>query len=103
MINLSESNYEVRLAMATLLKPNINELRLIEPSLNDKEIAGDNVEVIGYYDEGKMVNFSVFRQLDYNNIEKIQITKSTPDSLQSECAYFKARGFKYLHLEPKDE
>lgn len=117
-INLLETNYKVCLPMATLLKPDLNEIRDIyfqycrykkfksAPVIHDKEILGDDIEVIGYYDEGNLVAFSLFRHFDHDNIENFQFAWDYKNpklrygikSLESECAYFKERGCKYLYL-----
>lgn len=117
-INLEKTDYEVSLPMATILKPNVYELREIYfdycrykqfpsvPVIHDAEIINDDIEVVGYYDQGKLVAFSLFRIFDHSNIENLQFAWNYHNpklrygikSLESECAYFKERGFKYLYL-----
>ena len=117
-INLERTDYEVNVAMATILQPNINELRLIYydyckykefasvTPLHDAMMLNDDIEVIGYYEQGNLVAFSLMRLYDQSHVENIQFAwnYSNPDtrlgikSLEAECAYFKERGFKFLEL-----
>ena len=110
-INLEKTDYEVNVAMATILQPNIDELRLIYYDYcKHKEFASvtplHDVEVIGYYEQGNLVAFSLMRLYDQSHVENIQFAWNYSDpqtrlgikSLEAECAYFKERGFKFLEL-----
>mgnify|MGYP003671776631 FL=1 len=69
-------------------------------------ILNDDIEVIGYYDGGELVAFSLMRHYDSETIENIQFAWNydNPElrlgikSLEAECAYFKTRGFKFIEL-----
>lgn len=70
-----------------------------------------NNDVIGYYDNGELVAFSIMEILDDYNVEALQFAwnYTTPKlrlgikSLKHECALYKERGFKYLYLGGADE
>ena len=64
-------------------------------------------DVIGYFDQGKMVAFSLVKRYDNKNAECTQFawTYHEPklrmgiETMKTECAIYKARGFDYLYLE----
>ncbi len=68
-------------------------------------------DVIGYYENDKLVAFSLLRRYDAENVEAIQFAwdYQTPslrlgiESLKSECAVYKELGFRYLYLGGADE
>ena len=117
-INLERTDYDVQVAMATILKPNVRELRKIYydyckykefasvTPLHDAMRLNDDIEVIGYYEQAQLVAFSLMRIYDHSHVENIQFAWNYRDpktrlgikSLEAECAYFKARGFKFLEL-----
>lgn len=117
-INLDKTNYKVSLPMAVILRPDPNEIREIYfqycrhkqfksvPVIHDKEILGEDILVLGYYDQGNLEAFSLFRIFDNENIENFQFawTYHNPKlrygikSLETECALFKAMGYKYMYL-----
>jgi|TARA_R110000772_G_scaffold60728_1_gene137036 hypothetical protein len=117
-INLDQTNYEVEVSMATILQPEPDALRQIYNDyccykefasvtpLHDAMILNDDIEVIGYYDGGELVAFSLMRHYDSETIENIQFAWNydNPElrlgikSLEAECAYFKTRGFKFIEL-----
>jgi hypothetical protein len=64
-------------------------------------------DIIGYYDDKKMVAFSLIRRFDDENAlcdqfawtyhnHKMRLGIKT---MKTECAIYKARGFRYLYLE----
>ena len=63
-------------------------------------------DVLGYYDNSKLVAFSLCRRYDDDNVESIQFAwdYSNADlrlgikSIENECAYYQSLGFKYLYL-----
>lgn len=77
----------------------------------DSEFTDSKNDVIGYYDNGDLVAFSLLRRYDNENVEAIQFAwdYKTPqlrlgiNSLKNECAIYKERGFKYLYLGCADE
>ena len=73
----------------------------------DSRYTDPMTDVIGYYDAGKLVAFSLIKRYDdYNGLcDQFAWNYHRPkmrlgiESLQTECAIYKARGFKYLYLE----
>jgi hypothetical protein len=64
-------------------------------------------DIIGYYDHEKLVAFSLIRRYDEENAlcEQFAWTYHNPklrlgiNSLITECAVYKEKGFKYLYLD----
>jgi len=77
----------------------------------EEEYTDPRNDVIGYYDNNKLVAFSLIRRYDHHNAEAVQFAwdYANPElylgysSLQSECAYYKAQGFHYYYLGGADE
>ena len=64
-------------------------------------------DLIGYYDEEKLVAWSLIRRFDQHNAQCDQFawTYHKPklrlgiETLKTECAIYKKQGFKYLYLD----
>ena len=64
-------------------------------------------DVIGYFDQNKMIAFSLIKRYDDKNAECVQFawtyhdprTRLGIETMKTECAIYKARGFDYLYLE----
>jgi hypothetical protein len=64
-------------------------------------------DIIGYREEGKLVAFSLIKRYDEHNAlcDQFAWTYHNPktrlgiESMKTECAIYKARGFDYLYLE----
>ena len=64
-------------------------------------------DIIGYYDQTQLVAFSLIRRFDQNNAlcDQFAWTYHRPrmrlgiESMKTECAIYRARGFDYLYLE----
>lgn len=64
-------------------------------------------DVIGYYDKEKLVAWSLIRRFDQHNAlcDQFAWTYHNPklrlgiETMKTECAIYKARGFQYLYLE----
>jgi hypothetical protein len=64
-------------------------------------------DVIGYYDAGALVAWSLIRRFDQHNAQCDQFawTYHRPklrmgiETMKTECAIYKQQGFKYLYLE----
>lgn len=75
------------------------------------ELYDPNSEIIGYYVNNMLVAFTCIKILDNENIESVQFAwdYNQPtlqlgiQSIKSECAIYKQRGYKYLHLGLADE
>ena len=67
-------------------------------------------KVMGYFDEGKFVAFSLLYELDKHNIEALQFAWDYENpklrlgirSLENECNWAKTNGYKYLYLGQDD-
>jgi hypothetical protein len=65
-----------------------------------------NNDVIGYYDNDKLVAFSIIIRQDKENVEALQFAWDYKNpklflglkSLRSECAIYRDLGFKYMYL-----
>lgn len=122
-INLTDTNYQ-KLDCQRILHPApISDLQTIYKSycdhkrfksvmpIFDSEFVDPKNDVIGYYDQGQLVAFSLMRRYDADNVEAIQFAwdYANPklrlgiESLKSECALYKARGFRYLYLGEANE
>ena len=74
--------------------------------LFESQFSDNSTNVIGYYDQKKLVAFSIIKIHDAENVEAIQFAwdYSNPklrlgvNSLKHECAVYRDRGFKYLYL-----
>jgi hypothetical protein len=64
-------------------------------------------DIIGYFDSGSLVAFSLIKRYDQHNAECAQFawTYHNPklrmgiETMKTECAIYKAQGFHYLYLE----
>ena len=73
----------------------------------DRQYTDPMTDIIGYYDEDKLVAFSLIKLYDRDNAlcEQFAWTYHKPkmrlgiESLITECAIYKERGFKYLYLD----
>lgn len=77
----------------------------------EEEYTDPKNDVIGYYDNNKLVAFSLIRKYDTENCEAVQFAWDYANpklqlgysSLKSECAYYRAQGFRYYYLGGADE
>ncbi len=64
-------------------------------------------DVIGYYDRGELVAWSLIRRFDHKNAlcDQFAWTYHRPrtrlgiETMKTECAIYRERGFRYLYLE----
>jgi hypothetical protein len=118
-IDLSKTNYKESVNWKYLLEPDIPALNKIYRDyciykhfasvmpIFDSRYTDPTTDVIGYYDTGKLIAFSLIKRYDdYNGLcDQFAWNYHKPKmrlgikSLQTECAIYKARGFKYLYLE----
>ena len=64
-------------------------------------------DIIGYYDQDRLVAWSLIRRFDQHNAlcDQFAWTYHNPktrlgiETMKTECAIYKARGFEYLYLE----
>ena len=75
--------------------------------LFDSQFTDPFTDVIGYYEDRKLVGFSLMKRYDTKNVLASQFawTYHNPriklgiESLKTECAIYRDRGFEYLYLD----
>jgi hypothetical protein len=118
-IDLSKTNYEINVEWMYMAKPDIPALNDIYKTyctykrfasvmpIFDSRYTDPMIDVLTYHDGGKMVAFSLIRRYDEHNAlcDQFAWTYHNPrlrlgiETMKTECAIYKARGFKYLYLE----
>jgi len=76
-----------------------------------EEYTAEHNDVIGYYNNSQLVAFSLIYRYNEKNAECVQFAWDYANpklqlgyaSLKSECAYYKAQGFRYYYLGGADE
>jgi arginyl-tRNA--protein-N-Asp/Glu arginylyltransferase len=117
-IDLSKTSYEVIHSARLMQSPNIIELQTIfktycqhkkfisvEP-MWDNEFIWSHNDVIGYYDNAKLVAWSVVTKYNKDDVYSVQFAwdYANPElrlgikSIEHECAYYKSQGYKYYYL-----
>jgi hypothetical protein len=118
-IDLSKTNYKINVEWMYMPKPDIPALNEIYRTycthkhfasvmpMFDSRYTDPMIDVIGYYDQAKLVAFSLIRRYDQHNAlcDQFAWTYHNPkmrlgiETMKTECAIYRARGFKYLYLE----
>jgi hypothetical protein len=118
-INLSKTNYQATVTWQYLRDPNIEQLNSIYRTycaykkfdsvmpIFDSRYLDPNTDVIGYYDQDQLVAFSLIVVYDQHNAmcDQFAWTYHDPqkrlgiESLKTECAIYRDRGFQYLYLD----
>ena len=118
-IDLAQTTYRPTVTWEYLLEPNIAQLQDIYRTyciykhfasvmpLFDSQFTDPMTDVIGYQEQGKLVAFSLMRRYDTENVLASQFawtyhnprTRLGVESLKTECAIYRDRGFKYLYLD----
>ena len=118
-INLSQTNYTQSVEWQYLRDPDIPVLNKIYRDyciykhfasvmpIFDSRYTDSMTDVIGYYDNKKLVAFSLIRRYDNKNAlcDQFAWNYHNPrlrlgiQTLQTECAIYRERGFQYLYLE----
>ena len=118
-IDLSKTTYQATVEWKYICKPDIAELNSIYRTyciykhfasvmpIFDSQYTDQNTDIIGYYDTGKLVAFSLIKR--YNQFDALCAqfawTYHKPkmrlgiESLKTECAIYRERGFQYLYLD----
>ncbi len=73
----------------------------------DSQYQDPGTDIIGYRDAGELVAFSLMKRYDDHNVLASQFawtyhnpkTRLGIESLRTECAIYRQRGFKYLYLD----
>ena len=118
-IDLSKTNYQINVEWMYMTRPDIAALNNIYRDycvhkkfssvmpIFDSRYTDPMTDVIGYYDQAKLVAFSLIRRYDEHNAlcDQFAWTYHNPklrmgiETMKAECAIYKARGFQYLYLE----
>jgi hypothetical protein len=118
-IDLGQTDYTPSVKWEYLCDPDIPKLNQIYRDyckykhfasvmpIFDSRYTDSMTDVIGYYDNEKLVAFSLIRRYDNHNAlcDQFAWNYHNPklrlgiETLQTECAIYKARGFQYLYLE----
>ena len=118
-IDLSKTNYERTVDCRILTTPDIAALNEIYRTyciykhfasvmpIFDSQYLDPSTDVIGYKDNNKLVAFSLMKRYDDKNVLAAQFAwnyrnprlRLGIETMKTECAIYKARGFKYLYLE----
>ena len=118
-INLEKNTDQVTVKWSYLENPNIAELQDIYRTycvykhfasvmpLFDSQFTDPDTDVLGYYDNDSLVAFSIIKQYDDKNALCAQFAwnyrnpklRLGIESLRTECAIYRERGFKYLYLD----
>jgi hypothetical protein len=118
-IDLSKTAYQATVDWEYLHEPNITQLRDIYRTyciykhfasvmpLFDIQFTDPATDVIGYKEAGQLVAFSLMRRLDDQNVLASQFawtyhnprTRLGIESLKTECAIYRDRGYKFLYLD----
>lgn len=122
-VDLSKTNYTELDNYRFISNPNIEELdklyldyckykkfRSVMP-IFAVEYTDPSSDVIGYYNDNKLVAFSLIKRYSNTEAECVQFAWNyvNPDlrlgisSLKNECAVYKSLGFQYLYLGGADE
>ncbi len=118
-INLAQTTYQPSVAWEYLREPNIAQLRDIYRTyciykhfasvmpLFDSQFTDPDTDVIGYRENGELVAFSLMKRYDNQNVLASQFawtyhnprTRLGIESLKTECAIYRDRGYKFLYLD----
>jgi len=118
-IDLGQTTYQSTVDWEYLHEPNILLLKDIYRTyciykhfasvmpLFDSQFTDPMTDVIGYKEQGTLVAFSLMRRLDDQNVLASQFawtyhnprTRLGVESLKTECAIYRDRGFEYLYLD----
>ena len=118
-IDLSQTTYRPTVTWEYLLEPNIAQLQDIYRTyciykhfasvmpLFNSQFTDPATDVIGYREAGELVAFSLMRRLDTENVLASQFawtyrnprTRLGVESLKTECAIYRDRGYKFLYLD----
>ena len=75
--------------------------------LFDSQFTDPATDIIGYREDGRLVAFSLMKRYDKRNLLASQFawtyhnpkTRLGVESLKTECAIYRERGFQYLYLD----
>jgi len=118
-IDLAKTTYIPTVEWCYIAKPDISQLNGIYRTyciykhfgsvmpIFDSQYTDPDTDVIGYYNNSKLVAFSLIKRYDTVNALCAQFAWTYHDpklrlgieSLKTECAIYRERGFQYLYLD----
>jgi hypothetical protein len=118
-INLEQTDYQPQVDWYYITEPDIAQLNDIYRTyciykhfasvmpIFDSQYRDPDTDIIGYRDKGQLVAFSLMKRYDDHNVLASQFawTYRNPraqlgiESLKTECAIYRERGFQYLYLD----
>ena len=118
-ICLEQTTYTPTVVWEYITKPDIAVLRDIYRTyciykhfasvmpLFDSQFTDPGTDVVGYYEDQQLVAFSLMKRYDTKNVLASQFawsyhnprTRLGIESLKTECAIYRDRGFEYLYLD----
>jgi hypothetical protein len=118
-IRLQETTYPATVDWQYLREPNIPQLKDIYRTyciykhfasvmpLFDSQFTDPDTDVIGYSEDQQLVAFSLMKRYDKANVLASQFawtyhdprTQLGIESLKTECAIYRERGFQFLYLD----
>jgi len=118
-INLAQTSYQSSVDWQYIRDPNIQQLNDIYRTyciykhfasvmpVFDSQYLDPMTDVIGYYEGDCLVAFSLMKRYDDHNVLASQFawtyhnpkTRLGVESLKTECAIYRERGFEYLYLD----
>jgi hypothetical protein len=118
-IRLEETQYQPTTDWYYITEPDIAQLNDIYRTyciykhfasvmpIFDSQYRDLDTDIIGYLDAGELVAFSLMKRYDNHNVLASQFawtyrnpkTRLGIESLRTECAIYRQRGFKYLYLD----
>jgi len=118
-IDLDKTNYKPTVAWHYITEPNIPVLNDIYRTyctykhfasvmpIFDSQYTDPATDLIGYQDQGRLVAWSMIRRYDNHNALCAQFAwnyhnprlRLGIESLRTECAIYRERGFQYLYLD----
>jgi hypothetical protein len=118
-INLAKTTYQSTVDWYYIVDPDVEQLNHIYRTyciykhfasvmpIFDSQYQDPNTDIIGYREAGQLVAFSLMKRYDNHNVLASQFawTYRNPrarlgiESLKTECAIYRQRGFQYLYLD----
>ena len=118
-IDLSQTTYTPAVDWYYITQPDIAQLNNIYKTyctykhfasvmpIFDSQYTDSTTDIVGYQCKNKLVAFSLMKRYDNHNVLASQFawtyhnpkTRLGIESLKTECAIYRERGFKYLYLD----
>jgi hypothetical protein len=118
-IDLAKTTYQSTVDWYYIVEPDVDQLNHIYRTyciykhfasvmpIFDSQYQDPSTDIIGYREAGQLVAFSLMKRYDNHNVLASQFawTYHNPrarlgiESLKTECAIYRQRGFEYLYLD----